>query len=266
MISAGGLVLFFVTTLGYAMDYILSRETNFYSSMIGFITDIDMGAAGMSLVTLSVCLWARRRPLRTVLAPQHLNDLGNILLALVILWMYTSFAQFLIIWCGNIREDNGYYIFRGFGRIPNGWRWIAATLVVGHFFIPFFVLLMKGLKRKTRTLGAICAWLLVMRIVESEWLVGPSGPNRPAETNAAHPIDILAWGRRRRHLDVQLPANPGHATDAAPERDGPTLGDRDPWHTRHPRTRPLARRPRRRTPWPRRARGWPTRRRSWPSR
>ena len=193
LISAGGLVLFFVTTLFYAMDYILSRETKFYSSIIGFITDIDMGAAGMSLVTLSVCLFARRRPLRTVLHPQHLNDLGNILLALVILWMYTSFAQFLIIWNGNIRDDNSYYIFRGFGLVPNGWRYIAAVLVVGHFFVPFFLLLMKGLKRKTFTLGVICAWLLVMRIIETEWLVGPSGAGRSKmEMQPAHPIDFIA--------------------------------------------------------------------------
>ncbi len=86
----------------------------------------------MSLCTLTVCYFAKRKPLRDVLSPQHLNDLGNLLLALVILWMYTSFAQFLIQWNGNLKDDIGYYIHRGMGRSPtrggsSPWRCSSAT-------------------------------------------------------------------------------------------------------------------------------------------
>ena len=84
LISAAGIVLFFVTTTGYALDYIQSRETNWYSSIGGFIVAIGMGQAGMSFMSLNVCYFAKKRPLKDVLIPQHTNDLGNILLALVI--------------------------------------------------------------------------------------------------------------------------------------------------------------------------------------
>ena len=192
-VSAGGVVIFFVTSTSYAMDYILSRETHWYSSMIGFITAIEFAASAMALCTLTLCYFAKRRPIRDVLAPQHLNDLGNLLLMCVILWMYCSFAQLLVIWTGNTTEDIGYYTHRGMGVVPNPWRWVALALFLGHFLLPFFLLLMKGLKRKAATLGAICVWLLIMRIVESLWVIAPSGPHRTTDPAGVYWTDVAAF-------------------------------------------------------------------------
>jgi hypothetical protein len=193
--SAGGMLLFFVTTTSLAFDYILSRETNWYSSIIGFIVAVGIGLTGMSFVSLSVGYFADKKPLKSALDPQHLNDLGNILLALVILWMYTSFAQFLIQWNGNMPEDTGYYVVRGMGYYPNGWRWIALLLFLCHFLVPFFLLLMKGLKRKVKTLCLICGWLLVMRFIENLWVFAPNGIHFNPEGNAGHVLwtDFAAW-------------------------------------------------------------------------
>ena len=192
-VSAAGIVLFFVTVTSYAMDYIMSRETNWYSSILGFVSAIEFGASGVALCTLTLCYLAKRNPFRDVLSPQHLNDLGNLLLALVILWQYTSFAQLLIQWNGNLKDDIGYYIARGMGTVPNNWRFVALALFLGHFLVPFFLLLMKGLKRKANTLGAICVWLLIMRVVESLWVVAPSGPHRSQDTGGIFITDLFAF-------------------------------------------------------------------------
>ena len=191
--SAATVVLFFVTITSYAMDYIMSREPVWYSSILGFVSAIEFGASGVALCTLTLCYFAKRPPFRDVLSPQHLNDLGNLLLALVILWMYTSFAQFLIQWNGNLTGDIGYYVQRGMGKVPNPWRFVALTLFLGHFLLPFFLLLMKGLKRKARTLGAICVWLLIMRVVESLWVIAPSGAHRTADPGGVYLTDLIAF-------------------------------------------------------------------------
>ncbi len=195
--AAAGVVLYFVTVTSYAMDFVMSRETNWYSSIIGFIMVIGQAASGMAFLALAVCYFARRRPIRDVLSPQHLNDYGNLMLALVILWAYTAFAQLLVIWSGNTREDVGYYTHRGMGIVPNPWRWVALLLLVGHFLTPFFCLLMKGLKRKVNTLAGIAAFLLVMRIVDNLWLTAPSGPyrtmNRQDNIGGIYWTDLVAW-------------------------------------------------------------------------
>lgn len=198
-ISAAGMVLFFITTTAYGLDYISGRETNWYSSILGFITAIDIGTAGVAFMSLVVCYFAYHKPMKDVLIPQHTNDLGNILLALTILWMYTTFAQFLIQWNGNMPEDVSYYTFRGIGVVRNGWQWIALILLLFNFFTPFFLLLQKPLKRNPVTFARIAALLLAMRFVHSLWLFAPSGPHRSAPW-ITHPAtghiylqDFAAW-------------------------------------------------------------------------
>ncbi len=164
------------------MDYNMSREAFWYSSIMGFITDVGMGAAGIAFMSLCVCYFANRKPLNRVLTPQHLNDLGNIQLATVILWMYTNFSQFLIQWNGTEKEDVPYYTYRGLGAHLHGWEWmwmwVAVILLFGHFFGPFFMLLMKGLKRNPKTFSRIVLLILVMRIVQDLWVTAPLGAHR----------------------------------------------------------------------------------------
>jgi hypothetical protein len=192
-VSAGGMVLFFITTTGYAFDYILSRETMWYSSIIGFITAVSMGLSGMAFISLVMCYFADKKPFKGMLNAQHLNDYGNIMLALVILWMYTSFAQYLIQWNGNIPEDISYYTHRGLGWPRNGWSAVALLVLIGHFFIPFFLLLQKPLKRNPTTFAKVAGWILFMRFVECLWIIAPSGGHRDIDAAKLLPLGSTWW-------------------------------------------------------------------------
>ncbi len=192
LIAAPGVLVYFVLVTSFAMDFILSRETNWYSTITGFILAICQGATAMSFIVLMVCYFADRQPLKDVLTPQHLNDLGNLLLTLVILWTYLNVAQLLVIWQGNTQEDIGYYTHRGLGIHGGGWGFVALALLIFHFFVPFFLLLMRGLKRKVRTLAKIAIWLLIMRIVDTLWLTAPSGPHRNGD-GGVYWTDIVTW-------------------------------------------------------------------------
>jgi hypothetical protein len=111
------------------------------------------------------------------LAPADVrHDLGNFLLAFVIFWAYISFMQFLIIWSANLPEETPWYIQRGTG----GWQWIAALLAAMHFAVPFLLLLARQTKRNTRRLVAVALLLMVMRIVDWNWLVMPTFFKTPA--------------------------------------------------------------------------------------
>jgi hypothetical protein len=191
-ISAFGMVMLFVTTTGYALDYVQSRETNWYSSIGGFIIAIALGQYGVSFMSLNVCYFSNKRPLKDILIPQHTNDLGNILLALVILFMYTNFAQFLIQWNGNMPEDYGYWTHRGLGTVYNGWRYVTIFLLICEFFLPFFLLLMKGLKRNPVTFARICGLIFCMQVIYSIWLFGPSGLHR-VQPGGAFELNHIYW-------------------------------------------------------------------------
>jgi hypothetical protein len=109
------------------------------------------------------------RPMSEVLTPRHLHDLGKFLLAMVMVWAYFSFSQFLIIWAGDLPEEIPYYLV----RMNGGWGFVSLALVFGHFALPFALLLSRDLKRNFKLLASIAVFILCMRLVDLYWVVSP---------------------------------------------------------------------------------------------
>src|SRR6185295_5003582 len=96
-----------------------------------------------------VLVWlSRRPPLDAIVVPSHFHDLANLMLAFVMLWAYFSFSQYLIIWSGNLPEEIAWYLH----RLQTGWRFVAITLVIFHFVVPFILLLSRAVKRRPTTI------------------------------------------------------------------------------------------------------------------
>src|SRR5256885_805063 len=104
-VSAFGLLALMVTVTLAAVDWVMSREPHFYSSIIGFMVAIGMTLSGLCFVTVLLAVLDDESDVLHFLTPNRLNDIGNLILTLVILWAYMSFAQFLIIWMGNIKTE-----------------------------------------------------------------------------------------------------------------------------------------------------------------
>jgi hypothetical protein len=121
------------------------------------------------LIALMVVL-SFRKPMSDVLTPRHLHDLGKFMLALVMVWAYFAFSQFLIIWAGNLPEEIPWYLV----RMNHGWQFVGLLLVVGHFALPFALLLSRDLKRNFKLLRGIAVFILVIRCVDLYWIVAPS--------------------------------------------------------------------------------------------
>src|SRR5207302_3105523 len=109
-------------------------------------------------------------PLSEFLNPDIFQDLGNLLLAFVMLWAYVSFSQYLIIWSGNLPQEIPWYVHRG----THGWQWVAALLALFHFAIPFLLLLGRANKRSKTFLAAIAIAVVGMRWVDTYWLIAPA--------------------------------------------------------------------------------------------
>jgi hypothetical protein len=188
-ISAGGLVLYvLLMTLG-GVDWIMSREPHWVSSIFGFVLVISQTLTALCFTI--VILWTRS-DLPAVAAfakPKHFIDLGNLLLMFIILWAYLNFAQFLITWTGNEQPDVVWYVQRTYG----GWRIVAGIIIFIHFLVPLFLLLNRPLKQDINRLVIICAALLAMRILDLYWNIGPQAQADPHGGFVLSPLDILAW-------------------------------------------------------------------------
>jgi hypothetical protein len=149
----------------------MSLEPHWFSTIYGALYIIGFGLGAWALVILFACRdWEKDDALKERWGPRVLNDLGNLLLAFVMLWAYVELSQFLIIWSGNLPEETPWYLKRSSG----GWRGIAIFLMVFHFFIPFFLLMRRENKRKAEILKKICLAILAMRVVDLYWKIAPA--------------------------------------------------------------------------------------------
>ncbi len=168
--SAAGLLMIVLTLTFASIDWVMSLEPKWYSSMFGISFTIGCALSAFAYVTFLLTQLSKTKAMSNILKPSHLRDLGNLMLAFVMLWAYTAFSQFLLIWYGNLKEEVPYYLKRQHGT----WGVMAAALVIFHFFLPFTLLLMRRIKDRPNTIAIVTVCILAMRYVEIYWLVGPA--------------------------------------------------------------------------------------------
>jgi hypothetical protein len=168
-LAGPGLIFWGLSVTFMSIDWVLSVNPQWFSTMFGLLFMASQGLTSMAFLITLMVLLSTRRPMSQVLTPRHLHDLGKFLLALVMVWAYFSFSQFLIIWAGNLPEEIPWYMT----RLHGGWQYVALLLVFGHFALPFALLLSRDLKRNFKLLAAIAIFILCMRLVDLYWLVAP---------------------------------------------------------------------------------------------
>ena len=178
----------------------------------------------LAFMIIALAVLAPRKPLSDVVVPQHFHDLGNLMLAFVMLWAYIAFSQYLIIWSGNLPEEIDWYQH----RTGESWKAVAFVLVVFHFFLPFLLLLSRGTKRKAPIISRLAGLIFFMRLVDLFWLVAPAFHHSSFHLHwldLAGPIGIggiwiaaFIWQLQKRPLiplhDARLEAIGGHEQEA----------------------------------------------------
>jgi len=188
--SAGGLVVYVLTMTFAALDWLMSLDPHWYSTMYGALVIGGQGLTAIVLMAIVVVWLSRRAPLNTVIVPQHTHDLGNLMLAFTMIWAYFSFSQYLIIWSGNLPHEIAWYMHRSY----TSWKVLATVLVFFHFAAPFTLLLFRGNKRRPARIIKVATLILFARLIDFHWLVAPE----------FHPEGFtLHW------MDVVLPAGLG---------------------------------------------------------
>ncbi|MBV9035021.1 MAG: hypothetical protein JO182_11075 [Acidobacteriaceae bacterium] len=168
-LSAPGLILYVFTVTFSAVDWAESLETDWYSTMWGFLFVASQGLAAFAFVMIVIALLARREPLASRFKPSHLHDLGKLLLTFVMLWAYFAFSQLLIVWSGNLTDEIPWYL----RRFATPWGWLGIALIVFQFIVPFLLLLSRPLKRNVIALSCVVGLIIVMRFVDLMWIVMP---------------------------------------------------------------------------------------------
>jgi hypothetical protein len=169
-LGAGALPFLALTLTFAAFDWLMSIDPRFFSTIFGvyWFAGSFMGTFAVTIIAATA---TRADPTQfgAHMSTEHFHSLGKFLLAFIAFWAYVAFSQFMLIWIANIPEEVPWYVL----RINGGWFWVAAFLAIGHFVVPFFLLLQKSVTRNPPRLARVAAWLLLVHWVDLYWLVMP---------------------------------------------------------------------------------------------
>src|ERR1035437_6072249 len=187
-LSGPGILIYVILlTLG-AIVWIKSLDVTWYSSIWGLQFLVAKGYGVLALGILSVILLSRYEPMKTLLRTTELHDLGKFAFAFVMLNIYLTFAEFLIIWSGNLPDELPWYL----NRIHGGWWTICSLDFICHWLIPFVILLSRDIKRSKHKMIWVTCFMLFARCVDMFWLIEPNFKDA-ARNLVGEPIRILAY-------------------------------------------------------------------------
>lgn len=173
-LSGAGLVIYSLVLTGMCVDWTMSLDPTWFSSMYGFLFLVSQPYAAFAMVVLFMLALSQYDPIKGILRITEQHDLGNLLLAFVMLNIYIAFSQWLVIWSGNQPNEIRWYL----DRITGGWGPVAGLDFLFHWVIPFFMLLSRDIKRNKRKLATVCLVMIFAEFWDTWWLIAPAFPDQ----------------------------------------------------------------------------------------
>jgi hypothetical protein len=213
VLSGPGLILYAFTVSFAAIDWVMSIDPSWISTIYGLLILIGQLLSAMCFAVVVERILVDYKPMSDWLKPDFVQDHGKWMLTFIMVWAYFSFSQWLIIWAGNLPEEITWYM----RRLNGGWGYVGLWLVVFHFAVPFVILLSRSFKRDIRRMVWLASWMLLMRYLDLFWHIEPDFSPRLSVTWADVVLPVAMGGLWMwfffRNLN-SMPLLPIHDVDA----------------------------------------------------
>jgi hypothetical protein len=174
------LILFALTLTFFAFDWLLSLDATWYSTIFGVYVFAQCALFQMAALIVATLVLRHGGLLGDAVNVEHFHDMGKLLFGWIAFWSYIAFAQFFLTWYSNIPDEVAWFHKR-WGDNGGTWQGVSLALVLFHFFVPFWFLMSRNVKRRLPLLGAGAACMVLMHVVEVYWVIlpnfGPLAPN-----------------------------------------------------------------------------------------
>ncbi len=173
---SGPTLAIYVLVVSFAtIDWTMTLDPHWFSTIWGFLYVAGWALSCFSFAVVMLAYMSDKAPMNRILGKRHFHDIGKLMLALVMIWAYFNFSQFLIIWSGNLPEETFWFL----NRMKDGWGWVGLILILFHFAFPYLVLLSRDIKRNAKYLAIMAIFILVLRIVDMFYHIAPSPSTMP---------------------------------------------------------------------------------------
>lgn len=170
ILSAIFIPFFAITITITAVDWLMSLEPHWFSTIFGVYFFSSSVVASLAAITLFVVKLKENGYMHPKLVDDHLLSLGALQFAFINFWAYIAFSQYLLIWYANLPEENFWFLHRW----ENGWQYLSILLIIAHFIVPYAALLSQPAKMDPKRLKFISIWILFAHFIDLYWLVMPN--------------------------------------------------------------------------------------------
>lgn len=185
------IVIYILTMTFAAFDWAMSLTPVWFSGIYPSIIMSSQVISALALVIIVMVALAKNNPtIDKLLTPKRLQDLGNLLMAVIMFWAYTHVSQLIIQWTNNVAETASWYVV----RFSPEWVGVAVFILVFGFFAPFFILFSRWVKRRRRALTIVAVWAMLMQLLNTYWLLVPSFGRTGAEITLLDVLLLLGLG------------------------------------------------------------------------
>lgn len=187
--SSWGMLIFALSTAFAGFDWLMSLDFKFFSTMWGvyFFAGAAFSAAALVAMILSIVRFKGK--LEGVVTAEHFHDLGKLMFSFTVFWAYISFSQYFLIWYSNIPEETAFFNYR-----TEHWKGLGVFLMLGHFLVPFMLMLFRKVKQTPQLLILFALLAMVTHVCDLYWVVRPAvyaASKEPPAFLSTLPVDLL---------------------------------------------------------------------------
>ena len=169
-VSFASLPMFALCLTFGAFDWLMSLNYRWFSTMFGVYIFAGTAGSSMSLLVLVITALRNAGYLKGVVTAEHYHIMGKWMLAFCVFWAYIGFGQYMLIWYANMPEETQYFLIRN----TESWWWLSMLLVIGRFFGPFAILLLRSIKKHPHQLCYVAGWIVFMQLLDIYLVVLPA--------------------------------------------------------------------------------------------
>lgn len=167
--SAWAILVMALSTAFAGFDWVMSVDFKFFSTMWGVYIFAGSAYAGTATLILILAVLRRAGKLEGAVTSEHFHDLGKLLFSFTVFWAYISFSQYFLIWYSGVPEETAFFNL----RLQGGWPVVGAAVIIGHFALPFVIMLFRGVKRNPTSIAFFAIWSIAAHILDLFWVIRP---------------------------------------------------------------------------------------------
>jgi hypothetical protein len=168
--SGWGILAFALTVTVAPIIWMQSLSYQWSSTIYGLYMFATCGWIALATTYIIAAILQRQRILSDVLRDNQFYYIGVLFFAFTLLEAYFEFAQYFVIWNGNVPEETFWYLIREHGT----WWSLSMVLIFGHFFTPFVLLLPQSVKTNFKIMIPVCLWAWLMNYADLAFNILPT--------------------------------------------------------------------------------------------